>query len=74
MVHTFYLWRCSDYTARAAEALGKTDDAKAYRELADRTAPLSTSVSTIRRKELTAVTEEIFSHCGSGFPTNTATG
>ena len=38
MVHTFYLWRCADYTARAAEALGKTDDAKAYRELADRTA------------------------------------
>ncbi|MDR2145511.1 MAG: glycoside hydrolase family 78 protein [Tannerella sp.] len=26
LVHTFYLWRCADFTARAAKALNKQDD------------------------------------------------
>lgn len=30
LVHTFYLWKCTDYTARAARALGKTADAARY--------------------------------------------
>lgn len=34
-IHTWYLWRCADYTARAARALGKADDAERFRSLAD---------------------------------------
>ncbi|BBE18591.1 alfa-L-rhamnosidase [Aquipluma nitroreducens] len=37
MVHTFYFWRCADLTAKAAKALNKTDDARQYAELAERT-------------------------------------
>ena len=37
MVHTFYLWRCADFTAKAAKALGKTADAEEYAQLADKT-------------------------------------
>jgi alpha-L-rhamnosidase len=36
MVHTFFLWRCSDLTARAANALGKTEDYKYYKDLAEK--------------------------------------
>jgi alpha-L-rhamnosidase len=36
MVHSFFLWRCSDLTARAARALGKTDDYKYYNDLAEK--------------------------------------
>ncbi len=36
MVHTFFLWRCSDLTAKAAKALGKTEDFIYYNELADK--------------------------------------
>lgn len=34
LVHTFYLWRCLDYTARAARALGLYDDESRYASLA----------------------------------------
>lgn len=37
MVHTFYLWRCADLTAKTAAVLGKKDKAKQYAKLADRT-------------------------------------
>jgi len=37
MVHTFYLWRCSDLTARAAKALGKTTEYDKYFKLAEKT-------------------------------------
>jgi alpha-L-rhamnosidase len=37
MVHTFYFWRCADLTARTAVALGRTDEASKYDELATRT-------------------------------------
>lgn len=37
LVHTFYLWQCSDFTARAAAALGNTAEEKEYRAIADRT-------------------------------------
>lgn len=37
MVHTFYFWRCADFTAKAAKALGKTDDAAKYSALAEKT-------------------------------------
>lgn len=37
MVHTFYLWRCADFTALTAKALGNTAEAEEYRILADRT-------------------------------------
>ncbi len=37
MVHTFYLWRCADLTARAAKALGKKDDFDEYNMLAEKT-------------------------------------
>jgi alpha-L-rhamnosidase len=30
MVHTFYLWRCADFTSKAAKVLGLTDDVKKY--------------------------------------------
>jgi alpha-L-rhamnosidase len=36
MVHTFFLWRCSDLTARAARILGKTEDFNYYNDLADK--------------------------------------
>ncbi len=37
MVHTFYLWRCADLTARTATALGRRDEARHYAGLAERT-------------------------------------
>jgi len=37
MVHTFYFWRCADLTAKAAKALNKTDEAKHYAALAEKT-------------------------------------
>ncbi len=37
MVHTFYLWRCADMTAKTARALGKESDTEKYRRLADHT-------------------------------------
>ncbi len=36
MVHTFYFWRCSDYTAKAAEVLGFNDEAKQFAALAEK--------------------------------------
>jgi alpha-L-rhamnosidase len=36
MVHTFFLWRCSDITAQAARALGKDTDAGYYGDLAEK--------------------------------------
>ncbi|MCF0196869.1 MAG: hypothetical protein HUK03_06515, partial [Bacteroidaceae bacterium] len=35
LVHTFYLWLCLDYTARAAEALGENEDNLRYRRQAE---------------------------------------
>ncbi len=37
LVHTFFLWLCSDYTARTAEVLGEAADAHTFRALANRT-------------------------------------
>jgi alpha-L-rhamnosidase len=37
MVHTFYLWRCADFTSKAAKVLGFADEAKEYSALAERT-------------------------------------
>ena len=37
MVHTFYLWRCADFTAKTAKALGNNDEADEYNKLAERT-------------------------------------
>jgi alpha-L-rhamnosidase len=37
MVHTFYLWRCADFTAKSAKVLGKTAEAAEYSALAERT-------------------------------------
>lgn len=37
-VHTYTLWQCADRMSRMAKALGRTDDERKYRELADRTA------------------------------------
>jgi alpha-L-rhamnosidase len=34
LVHTFYLWRCADYTAKAAKALGDEAGNKKYSEIA----------------------------------------
>ena len=35
LVHTFYLWRCADFTARAAKALNRQDDAAYFSNIAD---------------------------------------
>ena len=35
LVHTFYMWRCMDFTARAAKVLGLTEDEKTYNKMAD---------------------------------------
>ncbi len=37
MVHTFYLWRCADMTAKAAKALNKSAEAKEYALIAENT-------------------------------------
>ncbi len=37
MVHTFYLWRCVDLTARSARALDRKDEAERYAKLAEAT-------------------------------------
>jgi alpha-L-rhamnosidase len=37
MVHTFYFWRCADFTAKAAKALNKSEDAAKYALLAEQT-------------------------------------
>ena len=37
MVHTFFLWRCADYTAKAAEVLGKAEEAVLYGRMAEKT-------------------------------------
>jgi alpha-L-rhamnosidase len=36
MVHTFFLWRCSDLTSLAAKALGNSEDFKYYNDLAEK--------------------------------------
>ena len=33
-IHSFYLWRCADFTARAARVLGRDDDEAFYRKVA----------------------------------------
>jgi len=35
LVHTWYLWRCASYTAKAARALGRMDEYDEYQALAD---------------------------------------
>jgi alpha-L-rhamnosidase len=37
MVHTFYLWRCADLTAKSAKVLGKAEEYEKYKNLAERT-------------------------------------
>ncbi len=37
LVHTFYLWRCADFTSKTAQVLGYTDEAKKYARLAEKT-------------------------------------
>jgi alpha-L-rhamnosidase len=37
LVHTFYLWRCADFTAKTAAVLGDGDGARQYAGLAERT-------------------------------------
>ena len=37
MVHTFYLWHCSNIASLTAEVLGKESEAKEYQAMADRT-------------------------------------
>ncbi|WP_026475698.1 family 78 glycoside hydrolase catalytic domain [Alkaliflexus imshenetskii] len=37
LVHTFYFWRCVDYTAKTAAVLGKTKEANRYAKLAEAT-------------------------------------
>ena len=35
LVHTFYLWRCADFTARAAKALNRQDDVTCFSAIAN---------------------------------------
>ncbi len=37
LVHTFYLWRCADFTSKTAGVLGYNDEAEEYSRLAERT-------------------------------------
>ncbi len=37
MVHTFYLWYSADITARTAKALGREEEARQYKDIADKT-------------------------------------
>lgn len=36
LVHTFFLWKCCDFCSRAAQALGKQDEATHYRQMAQK--------------------------------------
>lgn len=38
LVHTFYLWRCLDYTSKAASVLGFEHESELYRERAEKVA------------------------------------
>lgn len=38
LVHSYYLWKCADYTARAAKVLGLNEDAAVFSDLAENTA------------------------------------
>jgi len=37
LVHTFYFWRCADFTAKAAKVLGNSEEAKKYSDVAEST-------------------------------------
>jgi len=37
LVHTFYFWRCADFTAKSAKVLGNFTEAKKYAKLAEST-------------------------------------
>ncbi len=37
LVHTFYLWRCADFTSKTARVLGHKAEAKKYASLAEKT-------------------------------------
>lgn len=37
LVHTFYFWRCADFTAKTAAALGNKEDAQTFSALAEKT-------------------------------------
>ena len=37
LVHTFFLWRCADFTAKAAQALNQSDDRSYFATLAENT-------------------------------------
>lgn len=37
LVHTFYFWRCADFTSKSAKVLGNLDEAKKYADLAEAT-------------------------------------
>jgi alpha-L-rhamnosidase len=37
MVHTFYLWRCADFTSKSAKVLGLAEEAKEFAAIAERT-------------------------------------
>ncbi len=37
LVHTFYFWRCADFTAKSAKVLGNSDEAEKYAKLAEST-------------------------------------
>jgi alpha-L-rhamnosidase len=37
LVHTFYLWRCADYTAKTAKVLGYENEAREFENLAEKT-------------------------------------
>ena len=37
LVHTFYLWRCADFTAKTAKVLGKKEEAATFAALAEKT-------------------------------------
>jgi len=37
LVHTFYLWRCADFTSKTAKVLGRDTEAEQYAKLAEKT-------------------------------------
>ena len=51
LVHTFLLWKCTDYTAKAAEVLGKEDDAALLRGQAKEVADAFNNVFYDREKK-----------------------
>ena len=62
MVHTFYLWRCADFTSKTALVLGLKDEAEKYAVLAEKTKKAFQNKFYDKEKVLMDLMAEIYLH------------